>query len=260
MIYPPKPCTLKLNVCVVLCCRNSVRSLWVDEEAASWDLGLLGRHRAQRSERRGQTQSTQCVLTGSVLAAAHWYSISSETLCPQSGALTASASPSWISINYFHYLDFFFFFFCKYSVFHSCVQGGGVLKKYFRKCNKIYLHTWAVVQKWPTDRPTGWSAMMMDNAVVWIKSQQWTAGEQSAANGFQSAAAAGAKTPRSTYRCFSKFLKWSWDAATYSGSFWRESRSKQEETRWCMNIQGSSQYCRPALDLLIIWAAVVRMI
>lgn len=68
---------------VVLFFRNSVRSLWADEEAAGGDFGLLGRHRAQGPERPGQAETAQCRLPGSVLAATNWYLIFQETLPPQ---------------------------------------------------------------------------------------------------------------------------------------------------------------------------------
>lgn len=69
-------------MCVVFF-RNSVRCLRVDEKAAGGDFGLHGRHRAERSERPGQAETTQCSLTGSVLAATNWYLIFRETLSPQ---------------------------------------------------------------------------------------------------------------------------------------------------------------------------------
>ncbi len=53
--------------CVYVCYRDIVCSLRVDEEAAGRDSGLHGGHRAQRTERHRQTETTQCLLSGSVL-------------------------------------------------------------------------------------------------------------------------------------------------------------------------------------------------
>lgn len=58
MKWVKKNKSIQTLICAYVCCRDTVCSLWVDEEAAGRDSGLHGDHRAQRTEWHGQTETT----------------------------------------------------------------------------------------------------------------------------------------------------------------------------------------------------------